>query len=409
MERATFAELLRYYMSNMHWGADRLSNASGISRSTIIGWRDRGKRPQLWRDVIKIAAVLGLDMLQTDELLHTANHPTLAQLQRTPLTEKDRKLLGHWDEAVWHRSALAVTDTVAAPTDRRVSTQVEYTYQPAPPTPIIARGMAYVPSGPFLQGSTREHLAYFETLCIAADAGCYWDYFADELPQRTVILPAFWIDVHPVTNEQFEVFIKATGYTTAAEKQGFSHVWDDLKRSFVRVPGADWQHPQGLATSITNQMNYPVVHMLWEDAQAYCSWAQKRLPTEAEWEKAARGPNGLLFPWGNEWDPDHVRHAKDGVVSGPCAVGSYPQGASPYGAEDMLGNVIEWVADPFDRDYYTYAPAYNPQGPQAHSPGQYARRGGSWATRAGFLHCAWRIDRPNQTTDTIGFRCARNP
>src|SRR5438552_3488399 len=115
MERVAFADLLRRHMSNMHWGADRLSNASGISRSTIIGWRDRGKKPQLWRDVVKVAAVLGLDMLQTNELLHVANHPSLAQLLRMSLTENDRKLLGHWDDAVWHRPTLAVTDIVAAP------------------------------------------------------------------------------------------------------------------------------------------------------------------------------------------------------------------------------------------------------------------------------------------------------
>lgn len=409
MEGASFAELLRQYMTSIHWGADRLSNASGISRSTIIGWRDRGKVPQHWRDIIKIAVSLGLDILQTNELLHTANHPNLAQLERMPLTEKDRNLLGHWDEARWRRSALAVIDTAATPIDHRLSAQVEYAYQAVPPTPIISRGMAYVPSGPFLQGSTREHLAYFETLCTAADAGCFWDYFADELPQRTVILPAFWIDVHPVTNEQFEVFIKATNTTTTAEKQGFSYVWNDVERNFVRVPGANWQHPQGEETNIISKTNYPVVHVSWNDAQAYCTWAQKRLPTEAEWEKASRGPDGLLFPWGNEWNPDCVRHAKNGVISGLSSVGNYPQGASPYGVQDMLGNVTEWVMDVYDRDYYTYAPAYDPQGPQSHRSVQNTRRGGGWATRAGFLHCAWRIDRPNQTTDTLGFRCACNP
>ncbi len=124
-----------------------------------------------------------------------------------------------------------------------------------------------------------------------------------------------------------------------------------------------------------------------------------------------------LFPWGNEWDPDAANYSKlmpDGKVDekGLSPVGQYPQGASPYGIEDLLGNVSEWVADVYDPNYYQKAPDHNPYnapGPEGRSDIQHSRRGGNWATRLGYLHSAWRIDRPDQTSDTIGFHCARNP
>jgi formylglycine-generating enzyme len=289
-------------------------------------------------------------------------------------------------------------------------------------TPIIRNGMAYVPAGPFLRGSTPKQLESFEKLCIEAETDCTKDYFQDELPQRKVPLSAFYIDVHEVTNKMFESFLRSTGYTTTAEKRGKSRVFIRSQDNFLEIAGADWQHPRGPGTSITGRMYYPVVHVSWEDAKAYCEWDRshgliKRLPTEAEWEKAARGLDGRLFPWGDEWDPDAGNYSKvtpDGIVTerGLSPVGQYPQGASPYKVEDLLGNVSEWVADVYDPDYYQAAPDRNPHNttvPKSRPDGQYSRRGGNWATRPGYLHSAWRIDRPDETSDTLGFRCARNP
>lgn len=285
------------------------------------------------------------------------------------------------------------------------------------PTVTIVDDMAYIPAGPFPQGSTPDQLAFFEDLCIEAQTDCKKDYFADELPQRKVSLSAFYIDVHEVTNEKFHRFVDETAYLTTAERNGESYVWDNPIQNFVKIPGANWRHPGGSGTSSDGHMHYPVVHVSWEDANAYCTWARKRLPTEAEWEKAARGPDGRLFPWGNAWNSDggnYVKVAADGTatVNGPHEVGQHTQGASPYGVQDLLGNVSEWVADVYDPDYYVTAPARNPYNwtaPKNRPSMQHSRRGGGWATRPGFLHSAWRIDRPDETHDILGFRCARNP
>lgn len=277
------------------------------------------------------------------------------------------------------------------------------------PQPFVLYGMAYIPAGPFLQGSTPEDLAYFGILCAEANANCFSDFFDDELPQREVTLSAFFIDVHPVTNEHFDAFVTATGYRTTAEEQGASRVWDKTSGRFIVTPGADWRHPEGLPTSIAPRLRHPVVHVSYEDALAYAAWQDVRLPTEAEWEKAARGPHGFRFPWGNHWEPERLHYFHAGSLVGAVEVGRYPQGASVYGVQDMLGNVSEWVADFYDRDYYHWAPSYNPKGPASHPTNQHVRRGGSWATKAGYLHSAWRMDRPDQTSNTLGFRCARNP
>jgi formylglycine-generating enzyme required for sulfatase activity len=272
-----------------------------------------------------------------------------------------------------------------------------------------ADGMVEVPAGPFLRGSNDADLAYFVTLCDQNASGCVRDNFLDEQPQRSIQISSFWIDQHEVSNREFQAFVAANeNYVTMAERNGSSAVWNDEERRMDDITGADWQHPEGPDSTIQNRLEHPVVHVSWEDAHAYCAWRGGRLPTEAEWEKAARGPDGWRFPWGNTWEPERVNgvlpteHAR-----GTVAVQGFEAGASPYGAHHMLGNVFEWVADWYDPYYYEQSPASNPQQTDDTSQ-QRVIRGGGWATRAGFLHVGWRrIVHAETTNNTTGFRCVR--
>ena len=210
---------------------------------------------------------------------------------------------------------------------------------------------------------------------------------ADERPQRSVYLDAFVIDQVEVTNERYLRFVKATGHRTPPNPYG-----------------------TGPLQSLTGIENLPVVQTTWYDAKAYCGWARKRLPTEAEWEKAARGTDGRLYPWGNdpptakranfdrEWDDEKTLHP----------VGSLPEGDSPYGVKDMAGNAREWVSDWYDAEYYPQAPDRNPQGPDKKGVVR-SIRGGSWHSPASDLTTAAR-GRGGFALQThgTGFRCARS-
>jgi sulfatase modifying factor 1 len=196
-------------------------------------------------------------------------------------------------------------------------------------------------------------------------------------PQRAVHLNDFAIDRTEVTNADFAEFVAETGYQTLG--------WD----------------PDVLDA----HADEPVVGLLWREADAYCRWAGKRLPTEAEWEKAARGTDGRRYPWGDTWDPARTNTAESGH-SGALPVGSFPDAASPYGVLDMAGNAAEWVADYFDPAYYTYGPDHNPRGPDRVL--DHGLRGGSWACPPEFAQTFFRDSshsaRPNPR---VGFRCAQ--
>jgi len=259
--------------------------------------------------------------------------------------------------------------------------------------------MVYVPAGEFLMGSTNAEQN-------AED---------DEKPQRSVYLDAFYIGQYPVTNEQFSRFVDAVGYRTDAEQAGSGWVWTG--QAWELVQGANWRHPSGSGSSIADKMDHPVVQVTWDDANAYCQWTDKRLPTEAEWEKAARGTSGWSYPWGNS-APDgqrlnscdancegdwKVSNIDDGYAT-TSPVGQYEAGKSPYGAYDMAGNVWEWVADWYQDDYYGRAPQRNPQGPSAGE--QRVTRGGSWYNQPWVGRSAFRTGLDPDVRDySIGFRC----
>ncbi|MGB0389190.1 MAG: formylglycine-generating enzyme family protein [Ardenticatenaceae bacterium] len=301
-----------------------------------------------------------------------------------------------------------------------IATEVPPTATEVPPTATPGLGIGstmvgqdgmillYVPKGEFLRGSKE------------ADADANDD--GREYPQRSIYLDAFWIDQTEVTNEMFSRFVDETGHETHAEKEGTGWVYDASPDFWTRTDGANWQHPHGPDSNLDGLEKHPVVQISWNDAKAYCQWAGRRLPTEAEWEKAARGPHGRTYPWGNEDVADNLLNLChkncpwsgriDSIDDGyelTAPVGTYPDGASPYGALDMAGNVWEWTADWYDPDYYKDAPERNPQGP---ATGKHrAVRGGSWYfNETHFVRAGYRgRDFPAFRFDLYGVRCARSP
>jgi formylglycine-generating enzyme required for sulfatase activity len=258
-----------------------------------------------------------------------------------------------------------------------------------------------------------------------------------EGPVRTVRLDPFWIDRYAVTTAQFAEFAKATGYQTESERLGWSfvfqgHLPEELRPSLVaatvsgvswwcKVNGAAWNHPEGPTSNIDARANFPVTHVSWNDAQAYAAWAGKRLPTEAEWEYAARG--GLeqkIFPWGDELTPDGqhrcnvwqgefplIDRAEDGYA-GPAPVDAYlPNG---YGLHNITGNTWEWCADWFHASYHLTASQHNPVGPlQGQAK---VMKGGSYLCHHSYCNryrvAARTYNDPDSATTNIGFRCVRD-
>jgi serine/threonine-protein kinase len=269
--------------------------------------------------------------------------------------------------------------------------------------------MVVVAAGPFAMGSSPEDVARGIAECRKRakpdhESKCE-AWFRAEGPQRQVALDAYAIDRHEVTNALFAKFADATGFRTTAEQDGSGWVrrQKDGVWGWENVKGATWRAPGGPGTSAVPA--HPVVQVSWADASAYCTWAGGRLPTEAEWEKAARGPDRRRYPWGDQWDTTRAtaRHA----LKGTAAVGSHPAGASPYGVHDMAGNVWEWTADWYAPDYYAQSAPQNPKGPAAGV--ERVVRGGSWLNEPFFLALTHRVEgRPQARANNLGFRCARS-
>ncbi len=235
--------------------------------------------------------------------------------------------------------------------------------------------MVFIPAGPFLMGVPKD----------ARDGGL------DEYPNHAVELDAYYIDKYEVTTSLYGQFMRATGHRMP------SHLTDPSKN--VWQPGV---MPTSLAT-------VPVVNVDWFDARAYCQWAGKRLPTEAEWEKAARGTQDQRFPWGNvEPTQQHLNFNRQWRGAKTLApVGSYEKGKSPYGAYDMAGNVWEWVADWYEADYYAGSPCCNPQGPPTGT--RRVIRSSGWQVETPQVRIFTRIaSTPLDRNHSTGFRCAAN-
>jgi formylglycine-generating enzyme len=286
-----------------------------------------------------------------------------------------------------------------------VATEVE-----DPELPIEIEGMVLISAGVLMMGSS--------------------DGFANEGPVHEVSLDAYYIDTHEVTNREFARFVTETGYVTEAEQWKWSIVFAPDDRPGQRVPGAEWwkradgatwRHPNGPETSIDGLDEYPVVQVSWNDAAAYAAWAGKRLPTEAEWEKAARG--GLRdapYAWGMDFAPGGEQQAntwngqfpvedsgEDGFKS-LAPVGQYkPNG---YGIYDIAGNVWEWVEDWYGANYYRDSPGENPRGPEEGI--EKVQRGGSFMCADNYC-LGYRVShRGKSGIDSglphVGFRCVKS-
>jgi formylglycine-generating enzyme required for sulfatase activity len=235
--------------------------------------------------------------------------------------------------------------------------------------------MVYIPAGWFWMG------------CSPNDNQCK----DNEKPYHKVYLDAYYIDRNDVTVDEYNKCVNA-GVCPAV-------TYYDC----YITPPTRWQFEH--EDKAYQKGDHPQVCVNWDEANAYCKWAGKELPTEAQWEKAARGTDGRIYPWGNDWDEGKACHHSEGST---CAVGSYPQGASPYGVMDMGGNVWNWCRDWYDANYYANSPDHNPPGPDS---GQYrVVRGVSWGNNVSpdfILRTSFRDYAKPFLKGDHGFRCIR--
>jgi len=276
--------------------------------------------------------------------------------------------------------------------------------------PTDGMTLAYVPVGSFIIGAHPEN-----TYSVPS-----------EEPEISVSMSAYWIDITEVSNDQFAKFVEETGYVTTAENGKWGRVLDIVKETWYVVEGADWRHPYGPHTSIDNRMNYPVVQVSWYDTQAYCDWAGRQLPTEAQWEKAVKGNTQREFEWetsknyrmcadANFADNSiqSLSWAKPGCddtskFSAPVDYSFYQDANGPCGALNLVGNINEWLLDDYDAKFYENMFPEDPV--NITNSSIKSQRGGSWASSIESMRYTRRDwDAADKVYDTTGFRCVYNP
>jgi len=244
-----------------------------------------------------------------------------------------------------------------------------------------------IPAGHFLMGRETGDEIYSERYSENRGGDCLSEMYKNETPLRRVYLDAYLIYRFPVTVAMYKEFCRVTRRTMPPQPVPTCH-------------GAGESRREG------NPADYPVVKVSWEDAAAYCRWAEVALPTEAEWEKAARGMDGRIYPWGNDWYP-HPAYLNEKCVfnsSSLWSVYSHPAGESPYGVYDMMGNANEWCADWYAEDYYQNAPERNPLGPETGTE-RVLRGGDRLSDEKTSYRCAWRSSCCREVGRETGFRC----
>ena len=241
--------------------------------------------------------------------------------------------------------------------------------------------MVLVPAGEFAMGSTEE------------------DYIQVEMPQHTVNLDAYYIDKYEVTNAKYWEFLE---YMERTGDHSKCSPTEPLNKN--HLPGNPYR---GYEYKYYNYPDWPVTRIDWYDAYAYAAWAGKRLPTEAEWEKAARGTDGRRFPWGNVWD---IKFCNVGEADHlPITVGSFEEGNSVYGCYDMTGSVSEWCNDWYHPEYYYNSPKKNPKGPLEGTGKRIIKGGSMFAQNVYKLRCAVRMfGEPSDRNKSVGLRCAKD-
>jgi formylglycine-generating enzyme required for sulfatase activity len=279
----------------------------------------------------------------------------------------------------------------------------EPTAVPATSAPAAPEGMVLIPAGLFEMGI--DAVDTLDACTESMGSFCSSGLLKNSVPAHTIYLDDYFIDVYEVTNREYAACVNAGACTPPTETSSAT------RDAYYGNSAYD---------------NSPVVQVAWADADIYCAWNDARLPTEAEWEKAARGPEGFPYPWGISFEGSFMNFCDincasnyananfDDGYADTAPVGSFPEGVSPYGVHDMAGNVFEWVADWFEDDYYESLEerVVNPEGPDTRptSGDQRVLRGGSWDVFDIIAHATYRGHRYATTVDyDYGFRCAASP